>query len=160
MTTSQNSVGPTVPTPREPLRLRLAEAPQKGVNHLDGAWWPHSRDLAVELADLVDNFPPDRGRVVRVLFSPPDWDTTARRVPIARGFLKTGSFPRDDTHEVLLSMSDRRVLRLLVVPSALTPDQGEEALLAAATQGNAHSAASVLDTVTEHPDVDPRDHWA
>jgi hypothetical protein len=35
-----------------------------------------SRDLAVELADLVDHFPPQFGRIVRALFSPPvpeDW---------------------------------------------------------------------------------------
>ena len=41
----------------------------------------------------------------------------------------------------------------------LSADQGEEALLAAATRGNAEPAASLLATVTEYPDVDPWDHW-
>ena len=41
----------------------------------------------------------------------------------------------------------------------LSKDQGEEALLAAATRGNAETAASLLATVTEYPDIDPWDHW-
>lgn len=145
---------------REPLRLRLVDEP--GRDALDGGWWPQSRDLAVELADLVDHFPAGYDRIMRALYSPPDWDGHLRRVPIARGQLKVGSFPRDDTHLMLLTTNsgDRRVLRLLVVPPELSAAQGEEAMLAAASRGNAHTAAELLATVTEHPEVDPRDHWS
>lgn len=155
MTTSPS---PHATATRTPLRLHLADQPGRDV--LDGGWWPQSRDLAVELADLVDHFPEDRPRIVRVLFSPPDWDDHPRRVQVARGFVKVGSFPRDDTHLVLLNVGAATPLRLLVVPPGLSPDQGEEAMLAAASRGNAHPAAELLATVTEHPDVDPRDHWA
>ena len=41
----------------------------------------------------------------------------------------------------------------------MTADQGEEALLAAATYGYEHTAASLLEIVSEYPDVDPRDQW-
>ena len=41
----------------------------------------------------------------------------------------------------------------------MTTDQGEEALLAAATYGYEHTAASLLETVSEYPDVDPHDRW-
>ena len=142
---------------RVPLRLRLAEHP--GQNHLDGGWWPQSRDLATELADLVDHFPPDLGRIVRAVFSPPDWDPAPRQVPVTRGYVKVGSFPHDDTHLIHLKTADRTMLRLLVVPPGFTDDQGDEALLAAATAGNSHSARALLDKVTEHPDVDPARHW-
>lgn len=47
------------PVGRGPLRLNMAEDP--GRNRLDGAWWPQTRDLEVELADLVDNWFPDEG---------------------------------------------------------------------------------------------------
>lgn len=145
---------------REPLRLHLHDEP--GRDALDGGWWPQSRHLALELADLVDHFPAGHGQIMRALYSPPDWDDRPRRVPIARGHLKVGSFPRDDTHLMLLTTGsgDRRVLRLLVVPPELSPDQGDEAMLAAASRGNAHSARELLATVTEHPDIDPRDHWS
>ena len=68
---------------RAALRVRMAEHP--GTGYPDGGWWPHSSDLAVELADLVDHFPPRSDRIVRVLISPPDWDPAPRRVAVARG---------------------------------------------------------------------------
>lgn len=142
---------------RVPLRLQLAEHP--GRNHLDGGWWPQSRDLAVELADLVDHFPPRLGRIVRAVHSPPDWDPAPPLVPVSGGFVKVGSVPRDDTHLIHLTTSDGTVLRMLVVPPGFTDDQGDEALLAAGTAGNAHTATSLLATVTEFPDVDPINHW-
>ncbi len=149
---------PEIATPgRGPLRLRMAEHP--GTGYLDGGWWPHSRDLAVELADLVDHFPPRSGRIVRAFVSPPDWDPAPRRIPVAGGYVKVGSFPGDDTHLILLTTSDRGMLRVLVAPPGFTRDQGEEALLASATAGNSHSATDVLEEVTDHPDTEPRDHW-
>jgi hypothetical protein len=132
-----------------------------GRDHLDGGWWPQSRDLKVELADLVDHFPAQFGRIVRTVVSPPDWDPAPRRISVASGgYVKVGSFPRDDTHLIHLKTSDRTVLRVLVVPPGFTDDQGAEALLAAATTGNAHSATALLDTVTDSPDIDPMDHWS
>jgi hypothetical protein len=131
-----------------------------GTSRLDGGWWPQSRDLEVELADLVDHFPPQCGRIVRVLFSPPDWDPAPRRISVARGYVKVGSFPRDDSHLVHLRTADRTELRVLVVPPGFTDDQGEEAMLAAATAGNAHSAEDLLEEVTQYPDVDSLDHWS
>lgn len=129
-------------------------------NQVDGGWWPHSRDLAVELADLVDHFPARLGRVVRALISPPDWDPAPRRIPIAGGYVKVGSFPGDDTHLIQLRTSDRTLLRLLVVPPGFTVGHGEEALLAAGTTGNAHSATDLLEEVIRHPRIDPANHWS
>ena len=135
----------------------MAEHP--GRNHLDGGWRPKSRDLAVELADLVDHFPTRFGRIVRALVSPADWDPTPRRIPVAGGYVKVGSLPREDTHLIHLKTSEWTVLRVLVVPPSFTPDQGDEALLAAGTLGNAHSATELLDEVTDYPDISPMDHW-
>jgi hypothetical protein len=149
---------PDIDTPaRASLRLRMAQHP--GRNRLDGGWWPQSRNLVLELADLVDHFPAECGRVVRALISPPDWEPSPRRVPVSGGYVKVGSFPRDDTHLIELKTSDRVVLRVLVVPPGFTLDQGTEALLAAATSGNAHSAKDLLDEVTDHAENDPTDHW-
>src|ERR1044072_5916186 len=96
------------------LRLRMVDDPVPGGLH--GRWWPQSRDLAVELADLVDQFPAVRGGVMRAIYSPPDWDAPLRRVRVRRGFVKAGSFPRDDTHVMVLTMFDRSMLKILVVP--------------------------------------------
>ena len=144
---------------RGPLRLRMT-AEHPGGNRLDGGWWPRSRDLAVELPDLVDHFPPQFGRIVRALFSPPDWQPAARRIPVAGRYVKVGSFPRDDTHLIQLKTSGGSVLHVLVVPPSFSDDQGGKALQAAATPGNAHPAELLLDAVTKHSDIEPMDHWS
>ena len=159
MTTSHDLHDTEKPTAaRVPLRLRLNEDPGRDV--LDGGWWPQSRDLATELADLVDHFPAEAGRVMRVLYSPPDWDTRARRVAVAGGYVKAGFFPQDDTHLMHLTMTTAKPLKLLVIPPAFSRAQGEEALLAAATRGNDRPPAELLDTVTQDPDVDPAHEWS
>jgi hypothetical protein len=142
---------------RVPLRLRLAS--HAGRDDLDGGWWPQSRDLAVEFADLVDHFPPELGRVIRGLYSPPDWESAPRRVPVSGGYVKVGSFPRDNTKLILLTMSNGPVLRLLVVPPGLSEDQGAEALAASATPGKASKAFSLLNAATGEPDIDSVDPW-
>jgi hypothetical protein len=142
---------------RLPLRLNLAD--HIGRDSLDGGWWPQTRDLTVELPDLIEHLPPGLGRILRVVFSPPDWESAPRRISVAGRFVKTGSFPEDDSHLVDLRMSDHNVLRLLVIPPAMTDDQGDEAMLAATTAGYTYSAAELLDTVSELPDVDPANLW-
>jgi hypothetical protein len=161
MTTSQRSLPTTrIPAPRDALRIRFAEDPDR--EHLDGGWWPQSRDLAVEISDLAEHFPPSVGRIVRALVSPPDWDTAVRQVPVSGSYLKVGSFPRDDTHLIHLKTSDKTSLRFLVVPPSMSDDEGEEALEAAATWVTAASAGDALDAVTRHAqgaDVES-EHWA
>ena len=151
------SIVPSQPSTRSFLRLRLATYP--GRDALDGGWWPQSRDLAVELADLVDHFPPEAGRIQRAVYSPPDWDPAPRRIAVAHGSVKVGAFPRDDTHVILLKTSANETLRILVVPPDLTASEAEEALLASSTSGNAHPATALLETVTDHTDGTADDHW-
>lgn len=149
-------VGPPT-SDRGPVRLTLSRHP--GRDTLDGGWWPRSRDLAVEMEDLVRHFPTELGRVTRAVVSPADWDLRARAVLVSGRYVGIDPSAPDDSHLAVLTTSQRRRLRVLVIPPDFTTDQGEEALLAAATFGNEHAPADLLDTVTEHPDIDPRDHW-
>jgi hypothetical protein len=138
--TSPVADDPGSSTLRHPLRLQLSEPPGRAA--LDGGWWPQSRDIDIELADLVDRFPAAIGRVDRALYSRPDWDTQPRNVRVARGMLKTGSFPRDDTHLMILSMSTHTRLTLLVVPPE--HPMGQQAMAIAADPWNRLSAAGIL----------------
>ena len=159
MSTSNGST--QAPTPREPgrgpLRLRMAEPP--GADGLAGGWWPHSRDLEVELADLVGHFPTGSGRIVRAVVSLPDWDRVPDRVAAPTGDVTVVRATRDDAHLAGLTTSDGTTLSLLVVPPDFTSGQGTEALLAAATAGNGPSAADLLEEVAENLDVDPGGLW-
>lgn len=134
---------------RSVLRLSLSDPGSPGA--LDGGWWPQSRDLPTELRDLVDHFPADRGRLTRAIFSPPDWEPCPRRVMVRHGYVETLSFPRDDTHVIVLRTSARTELCLLVVPPGVDEDHGHRALDAAATPRFATSAAQLLEMTSTGP---------
>jgi Family of unknown function (DUF5994) len=151
----QDSVAPE----RVPLRMRMAGGRPSA---LDGAWWPQTRNLQVELADLVDHFPPDIGRIDRAVFSPPDWLPAARRIKVARGFIKVGSFPRDDTHVVLLRMATGEVLTVLVVPPTTSASQADQIMRAAISAGNPLAGHPIIDMATargQFGDDASADHW-
>ncbi len=166
---------PPPAAPRVPLRLRLTPpGHHRREARLDGAWWPQTRDLATEVADLVEHYPVAGGRVARVLFSRPDWDGWGgadgprgadgragrpRRLPVGRGWLKVGSFPHDDTHEVRLTLLGGQDVSLLVVPPGLDTDQAEEAMLAGSTPGNRHTAVEVLRTVSDTAGEESVEQW-
>lgn len=119
-------------------------APVPSAGALDGAWWPHSKDLELELADLVDHFPTDVGQVSRAVFSRPDWLTSPHKITIARGSLKTGSFPRDDTHVVLLRLSTGKQLTLLVVPPDTPASAARDLMALASAPANSRSGSDLL----------------
>ena len=148
MTTSPTvSIPSPTTTERVPLRLRLDNSFQSGP--LDGVWWPQSRDLQREAADLVDHFPGLVGRIARLLFSRPDWDAvpgapSIRRIQAARGAVKVGSFPSDDTHVMIVKMSSGQQLRLLVVPSDTEPTLASKIMQQAADDRNTDSPSTLL----------------
>jgi hypothetical protein len=118
-------------------RLALRQVSEGAVS--DGAWWPESRSLGSEIAHLVALWPSETARIVRVLYSPPDWDDHPRSVPIEGGRIKTGSFPRDDTHRLTLSLVDGHRRSITVIPPT-TPSR---------------EASQVLDGVCKGADL----HW-
>lgn len=130
------------------LRLRLRDG---GSGDIDGAWWPWSRSLQSEAADLVDNFPSAAGRISRLLFSRPDWDDSTvagrgvRMIHAARGPVKVGSFPTDDTRLMIITLLSGRRLRLRVIPSATDPGEATRLLrssVAASTDDDSSTSAS------------------
>lgn len=159
MTSQQPSPPTRLPEKSQSLRppLRLALSPTPGAGPIDGGWWPHSRELQTELADLVDHFPAVAGRVYRALYSRPDWSTQPRAISTGRGRMKVGSFPRDDTQLIVLSLSTRSLLRLAVIP----PDHpdGTEALARSSAATNTSTAAQILSTPTLGEESDASDHW-
>ena len=156
MTTSPSTPSPTSDS-RVPLRMQLAEPPASGA--ISGVWWPQSRNLQIEAADLVDHFPDQVGRIDRLLFSRPDWDDPVvegrgvRRIQATRGPVKVGSFPSDDTHLMILVLAAGRRVSLRVIASATDPAEADRQLrvigdggIAGATAGAARARSG-----TEEP---------
>lgn len=96
----------------------------------DGVWWPRSRSLADELPSFFAAWPAERGRIQRVLYSSPDWDDHPQSVAVDGRRVKTGTFPRDDTHMLTVSMEDRRD-HLISVIDPTTPVRAARKALAA-----------------------------
>jgi hypothetical protein len=139
---------------RRPLRLQLNGTMGDGTQ--DGTWWPQTRDLRVELPDLVDNFPEHYGSVDRIVFARPDWETAPRQVRVHRGLLEVAPCLRDTAQQVLLSMSTRREIALVVTPPEQPPS----------TDTGAHPTPikPPLDIENEDPDAvlpwtDAGDSW-
>ena len=148
MTTTDHS---PLSTTRLPLRLTLSDPDRP--HPLDGGWWPQTRNLSVEMGDLVDHFPAERGRIVRALYSPKDWDDAPKRVTTARGYIETAAFLHDPSPVIILTTSDRRKLCLVVIPAGLSTAEGEAALEAAITPYFAASPALLLEKITEQSRV-------
>jgi hypothetical protein len=104
----------------------------------------------------VDHFPAVVGRVYRALYSRPDWSTQPRAISTQRGRMKVGSFPRDDTQLIVLSMSTRSSLRLAVIPPE--HPEGATALARASAVTNTSTAAQILSTTTPGREPGASDH--
>jgi Family of unknown function (DUF5994) len=104
-------------------------------NHPYGAWWPRNRTLADHLDDLFASWPPHAGRIVRVLYSPPDWDDRPRSVAASGRRVKTGSFPRDDSHQLQLRIGDGVRRAITVIPPATEARVAHDILTAVAADG-------------------------
>jgi hypothetical protein len=141
-------------TKRRPLRLQLNRTMGDGTQ--DGTWWPQTRDLNIELPDLVDNFPKVYGLVDRIVLARPHWDTAPSQVRVARGLLPVDPSPRETDSQVLLSMSTRRKIALVVTPP--------EGLPPAATGAHPTFSEPAANMASQDPDAvllwtDTGDAW-
>jgi hypothetical protein len=135
------------PLQRAPLRLQLS--PEIGRMPVDGAWWPYGHDLAVEVLDLVMQFPPTLGRLSWVVYSPSDWGLNRRRgIQADEALVSIRSFRRNNPHMVMLrSVSPRvsRVVRLVVVPPEWEERAALYAMRTAANPSTTATGSAILD---------------
>ncbi|MBW0106573.1 DUF5994 family protein [Pseudonocardia sp. KRD291] len=118
--------------------------------HVDGAWWPHSRDLVAELPSLVAE--PDAGRVDRVSYSEADWDTTPRRTVVDGSVVKLGRYRTLPPHTMNV-LDGGRWRTILVIPPETPARDAERALAAAGRAGNSDTVDDLLRTPTTDEDL-------
>ncbi|GHC68334.1 DUF5994 family protein [Streptomyces cinnamoneus] len=74
------------------MRLSLTpKTPLAGL--LDGAWWPHTRDLTAELPPLASVLDAVRGRITRVTVHPGRRPVIPRKVPAGGDTVHVGWVP-------------------------------------------------------------------
>ena len=112
---------------------------------LDGAWWPHSGNLSLELPALVEELHRRGVRVTRVAYSPAGWDPAPARLVMDGRTVRLGWFGSMDPH--LLSLTGdltRPRLDLLVLPPEATGATAGRGFAAATTAGNDRSPTALL----------------
>lgn len=133
----------TTERPPHPQRLRLRpKAPITG--HVDGAWWPRSRDLVAELPALLSVLAVRLGDVLRVSYNLSEWNSAPRRVAADSRRLRLDGFNSRPAHTVDLVAADGHRLTLLVVPSNTDPAAAHRTMTLASARDNVQTVGDLL----------------
>ncbi|WP_406091385.1 DUF5994 family protein [Kitasatospora purpeofusca] len=133
---------PTAPDPT----ARLSLTPS-GVRpgRLDGAWWPRSRDLLLELPALAADIDQRWGRITRITLNPAQWPVIPRRIPVAGHTVHAGWFTTEqDEHTIAVFSYAPRRLNLLVVPPETAAVDAARLMAEAADPASTASASGLL----------------
>ncbi len=122
--------------------LLKPDAPHAG--YVDGAWWPHSDDLGVELPGLLALLSERLGPVDRVLYKVSDWAKAPERLATADHSvcLDGNRLQPPNTLEVLGPDNGRVVLA--VVPPHTDPERAHAMMVAAAAPDDESTVDALL----------------
>ncbi|MFF1416222.1 DUF5994 family protein [Streptomyces sp. NPDC058280] len=127
-----------------PVRLTLAPGGRSS-GALDGAWWPRSRDLALELPPLVAAMDDTWGRITRALVNPAHWPVVPRKVQLPARVLHVGWFAAEqDPHKVILLSYSVGRWDLLVIPPETSAAAAARLMKAAADPRNLLTASALV----------------
>jgi Family of unknown function (DUF5994) len=129
--------------PDTDVRLRLKPAaPRSG--HVDGSWWPRSRDLAAELPTLLAAVTDRLGSTERVSYHLGDWEPAGRSVDVGGAFAVRLSGFRYQAPNTIDVLGPQKRITLLVIPSETSPQTADDALAAAAQPDNTDTVDALL----------------
>ncbi|GAA3031649.1 DUF5994 family protein [Kitasatospora albolonga] len=148
MTVTDRATTPATPQ----SRVRLSLTPDGArAGRLDGAWWPRSHDLALELPSLAAELGERWGRVTRITVNPAQWVTVPRRIPITGHTVHASHTVHGrwfttmpDQHTVSVRSHLPRGLNLLVVPPRTEAVEAARLMAEAADPANTRSASELL----------------
>ena len=142
---------------------RLEFKPYRSASeHIDGAWWPRSRQLVDELPDLVASVSDRLGQVVMVGYRCNGWDETPPLVEIAGRTIELLGFTSDEPTSVILIGEDGRHITLHVIRPYTSEEVALQALEEARVPADvapagrstvARSVADVADKLARHVGV-------
>ncbi|MEU4078182.1 hypothetical protein DEJ45_19120 [Streptomyces venezuelae] len=128
-----------------PLSARLSLTPDTPLaGLLDGAWWPRSRDLTVELPPLVDGLEEHYGRITRVAVNPARWPVVPHKVVVAGHTAHVGWFTEQDPDKMILLSYTVGRCDLLVIPPGTEPAAAARLMTAAARPGSVLTAGVLM----------------
>ncbi|MPQ98418.1 hypothetical protein GB931_10915 [Modestobacter sp. I12A-02628] len=115
---------------REGIDVRVSVRADAGTGAaLDGAWWPRTRDLAVEVPELIAALDRRGIEVERFTYAMDAWTPAPRKVVVRGRTVRTGGFSAMDPQVVCLTVNGgSRRLDLVVVPPEADALTGARAL--------------------------------
>lgn len=112
---------------------------------LDGAWWPHSRDLTAELPALIAVLDPLWGRIMRLAVNSTNWPVLPRKIPVSGHVVKVGWFSAElDPHSILLRSYGADRWDLLVIPPRTAPETAAWLMAAAVDPARVQTASRMM----------------
>lgn len=134
--------------PEHTPRLRLKSKAAQG-GYVDGAWWPHSDDLAAELPDLLTVLSVRLGPIGRVVYRFDEWATAPTKLRIGERTIRLDGYRIQPAHTVeVLGLNRQRIVLVVVSPHA-DPDQAHAVMMTAAGPNNALTVDNLLSTSAE-----------
>jgi Family of unknown function (DUF5994) len=139
---SQTAAKSEYALPENTPRLRLK--PKATITgYVDGAWWPHSDDLLIELPDLLAVLSVRLGRIDRVIYNLTEWASAPAKLPIDGRVVRLAGYYRQPVNTVEV-LGNRNKIVLLVVPARSDPDRAHDTMMAAAAPNNASTIDCLL----------------
>jgi Family of unknown function (DUF5994) len=130
---------------RPPLRLKLKSRAQSS-GHVDGGWWPRSRDLRAELPPLAKVLAVRLSSVRRVEFARASWKAAPASIDVGGHTVRLeGSDMQDENLLHVIGRDGRRVI-LVVVPPEASDAAGHSAIVAAGRRGYPETPTEILTT--------------
>ena len=134
------------------VRVSLRDDAGSADSPFDGGWFPRSRDLAVEVPELVAELDRRGIRVERFTYPLDPWLPAPRKLVVSGRVVRTGGFRSMDPQVVCLTWDGgRRRADLLVVPPETDVLTGARALRLAVRRGLPRSPQMVLAAARSTP---------
>jgi hypothetical protein len=134
------------------VRVSLRADAGDGSSAFDGAWFPRSRDLAVEVPELIAELDRRGVRAERFTYSLEAWQPVPRKIHVAGRTVRTGGFRSMDPLVVCLTWAGgTRRADLLVVPPETDVLTGARALRIGTRRGLPRSPQMVLAAARSTP---------
>ncbi len=134
------------------VRVSLRAEAGDGSSAFDGAWFPRTRDLAVELPELIAELDRRGLRVERFTYPLDAWSPVDRKLLVQERIVRTGGFRSMDPGVVCLTWAGgTRRADLLVVPPETDVLTGVRALRLCTRRGLPSSPQMVLAAARSTP---------
>ncbi|BBX48225.1 hypothetical protein GCM10009641_07300 [Mycobacterium cookii] len=125
----------------DPTGTRVRVTPNRlASEHIDGAWWPRSTLMSVELPALLSSLSARLGQIVGVGYRQDGWTDTPAQIDIAGHPVQLMGFTSDEPASVIVIGHDGHHLTLRVIAPETDDQAARDAL--AALPGRADDSAT------------------